>query len=342
MSVFCCNEKTIHMMQSEKTTRAAILQREAELKKAQRTPRQRDEILINEFLGYVKLDRKHVVFAYFTGKSRDRKELIRLENWRIVHRDHLVLFQSHLNDKHFTESLYKMTLSDIPSTSNEQNIAIDVRFIVNKWYNANDNDEMKALLLAHKNDYTVGQDYLINLTTMKATTTTQKKKTKKNDVMELIQSVAIDHRDDDAAAADDDDPYQVKDDAFRRVTKEEYIRLTQQPIDDSIHFDFMRFTEVSRRSFVSKKTPRPESHYVHDPIALFDAVVIATNIDGMARRSASMIPHKHHQVIENNDVTKVIDFMSQSAEPVADMHAICEEYLFALMAVDHATRSLRI
>lgn len=340
MTVFCCNEKTIHMMQSEKETRAAILRREAELKKTQRTltARQRDEILIHEFLGYVTLDRKHIVFAYYTGKTRERKELIRLENWRIVHRDHLPLFQSHLNDKHFTEALYKMTLSDIPSTHNEENVAIDVRFIVNRWYNAHDNDEMKALLLAHKNDYAIGQDYLINLTTMK--TTTQKKKTKKNDVMELIQSVTppVDLVVDEP----DDDPYQVKDDAFRRVTKEEYIRLTQQPIDDSIHFDFMRFTEVSRRSYISKKTPRPESHYVHDPIALFDAVVIATNMDGMARRAASMIPHKHHQVIENNDVTKVIDFMSHNAEPIADMHAICEEYLFALMAVDHATRSLRL
>jgi hypothetical protein len=188
MSVFCLNEKTIHMMRGEKETKTAVLRRETELKKTQRslTPRERDEILIHEFLGYVRLDRKHVVFAYFIGASRERKELIRLENWRIVHRDHLVMFQSHLNEKNFKESLYQMNYSDVPSTKNEENIAIDVRFIVNKWYNSHDTDEMKSLLAFHKNDFCIGQDYLINMT-MKASTVSSnaKKKTqKKTDVME--------------------------------------------------------------------------------------------------------------------------------------------------------------
>jgi hypothetical protein len=56
----------------------------------------------------------------------------------------------------------------------------------------------------------------------------------------------------------------------------------------------------------------------------------------MTLRAASMIPKHHLQVVENNEVTKVLDFILHKA--TGELHEISQEYLYALMAIDHATR----
>lgn len=339
--VNCYNIDAIYMFNKEdkRADITKILTKRAnELKKM--NPQTRDERMIKEFLGCARVDRKHFIFVYYTGMSRERKEMTRVENWKILHREHLVHFHSHLNQMNSFDSLYQFNASDIPSTRDEDNIAFDVRYIINKWYNTYKDDEAIKTRLREENTSVVSQDYLINLSKgsvpMKTVVKSSPRPPRNTDIIELIQSMDVEKR---VVDDDDDDPFEVKDDAMRRVNKEEYMRSLHQPIDDSIRFNFNRFIEVSRRAFISEK-PRDAQHYNHDPIALFDALVIATNIEAMSHRIASTIPTNHLQVIENNNTTKIIDSMLTNENVRHSVHTYCEEYLYSLMTVEHAMRAV--
>lgn len=328
LTVMCHNE-SIHVMTDKHATKSALSQRETQLKRSMKdvSLQERDEALIRDFVGCVKTDRGHVLFAYYVGPvTRSRDDLIRQSHWRIVHKDHLPFFHTHIAKN--VSQFYTLNRTDTPSTSDGKNLIIDVRYIVNKWYISHDNPETKAWLLANQYRYRNGDDYLIRKSLLTSTTQPIIKNNviKNESVMELI------------ANEDEYDPYEVRDDAFRRISKEEYMSMKTCPIDNTIQFGFIPFTDVSRRSYISKKIVRPAAHYVHDPGVLFDAVTIATNLTAAAKRASVNIPQENLHVIINNDITPIIDDMINNHNTQKLIHNACDEILYALMAVDHATK----
>lgn len=135
-----------------------------------------------------------------------------------------------------------------------------------------------------------------------------------------------------------DDPYCVTQPCFTYVSREEYNDSSRVSIDPGVTFDFARFQQVSRHAYINPRIPNPEQYYCHDPVVLFDAITLATNIEAVTRRAATQIPYQNLLLTENNDVARVIDSISRDERMRDAVKNAGMEYLFALMAVENATR----
>jgi len=137
---------------------------------------------------------------------------------------------------------------------------------------------------------------------------------------------------------EEDDPYEVKDESFRYVSKAEYDTSCRVSLHGSIHFDFQRFEQISRRASHTTRVGRPLDYYQHEPVAIFDAIAIATNLEAAARRAGSQIPYERLVIMENNDAARIIEQVGSDGSMLAEVKSSAEEFLFALMAVENATR----
>jgi hypothetical protein len=141
------------------------------------------------------------------------------------------------------------------------------------------------------------------------------------------------------AQPEEDDPYEAGgDDHFRYVSKEDYDLSNRVSLHPSVHFDFSLFEQISRRAYPSTKVVRPPDYYEHEPVALFDAVALATNLEGAARRASSQIAYERLVILENGDATRIIECLVGDAGMLGEVKGRAEEFLFALMAVENATR----
>jgi hypothetical protein len=136
------------------------------------------------------------------------------------------------------------------------------------------------------------------------------------------------------------DPYEVHDDYYRYVDQAEYDHaINLHHIHPSIKCDFDAYVSISRRSYLSGKVTNPEEFYTHDPTLLIDALTIACNIEAAAKRAASLVPYDALHIVENNDTASEVEAMAVDAGAMLPaVRARGEEFLFALMAVENATR----
>lgn len=157
---------------------------------------------------------------------------------------------------------------------------------------------------------------------------------------ETVVVIADTREDEEEMVVEEDDPYEVKDDAFCYVSKAEYDASCRVSLHGGIRFDFERFERISRRAYPPSvgKGPRPPDYYQHEPVALFDAIAIATNLEAAARRAGSQIPYERLIIMENTDAARIVEQVANDGPMLAEVKASAEEFLFALMTVENATR----
>jgi hypothetical protein len=109
------------------------------------------------------------------------------------------------------------------------------------------------------------------------------------------------------------DRYEVVGSEFTSVTHEEYVNANKKQVS----FSFTDFLGIQERSTLNPSLPLV--HYEHDPIVLVNALMIGCNIEMNAKLAASIMSYKNL-----NKET---------------IHQVTEEYLYALMAINAATRT---
>lgn len=135
-------------------------------------------------------------------------------------------------------------------------------------------------------------------------------------------------------ATEDENPYEVKNPKFRHVSNVEYI----QPVNKNVAFSFVELVDISKRTTLNPQ--EPPGYYKHDPLHMIKALVIACNMEHAARSAASTIPHKGLQTLENNDTTRIIEYIKEDKEARERVSEHVEEYIYSLLAVDAATKVL--
>jgi hypothetical protein len=143
---------------------------------------------------------------------------------------------------------------------------------------------------------------------------------------------------DDGLDEDDDDPYRVRIERLTRVSHDEYNASSRCALPPSLSFSLAQLEQVSRRAYWEPQ--RPHDYYQHDPGSLVDALVLACHMESLARRTASQVPYEQLMVVENGDMTRIIERLCTDEEMRRQVQQTGEQYLFALMAVENATRHL--
>jgi hypothetical protein len=138
-----------------------------------------------------------------------------------------------------------------------------------------------------------------------------------------------------------DDPYEVRDEAYRAVSNEEYTHALVEPFDrDTVKVGVDEFVRVTRRLHEKPPTNVPPHEYHQiDPGLLVRSVAIGCNIERMARLTASVVPYGELQMLENYDTTKVLHYVRENPKARQKVFDATSELLFSLMIVDEATRT---
>lgn len=139
-------------------------------------------------------------------------------------------------------------------------------------------------------------------------------------------------------ADDRDDPYRVRLERLTRISHDEYSTSSRCALAPSYTFSLQQLGQISRHAFW--RDNQPKDHYTHDPGVLVDAVVMACHMEALARRTATQVPYEHLMVVENGDMTRIIEQLCTDETMLRQVHQTGQQYLFALMAVENATRHL--
>jgi hypothetical protein len=294
---------------------------------------ERDLAMVHEFTGWGLTSGGHWTYIYYRGPD---KHTTVPDHWRILHKDLLPYFHTRFG-KSLTPELTQMNALDFTFTEDgHNNLCMDARFIVNRWMKAKQNLPLLEMVKENIHLFAKGPDYLIKpiKREMKQEEVEEKPRLKKRRVKESVVLIK-EELDDDL-----DDPFEVKDEALRYVTNDEFTKSSFKfSLDPSITFDFPRFQAISRTAFISTTNPKPPSFYEHDPVNLFDAVAIATNMESFARTTGAVISLGHQKIVENDNTSAVIDYFANNPRVTEEVKDKQQEYLFALLATENATRN---
>ena len=210
---------------------------------------------------------------------------------------------------------------------------------MNRWMKARQNSPLLEMVKENIHLFAKGPDYLIKLPARGSEEMIKEEEEEKGprSKKRRVKEPAVVIREEEE---DEDDPYEVKDEELRYVTNDEFTKSSFKfSLDPSISFDFPRFQAISKTAFVSTTNPKPPSFYEHDPVNLFDAVAIATNMESFARTSGSVISLAHQKIVENDNTSAVIDYFAHNPRVTEEVKDKQQEYLFALLATENATRN---
>ena len=111
-----------------------------------------------------------------------------------------------------------------------------------------------------------------------------------------------------------------------------------QPVNKNVSHSFVEFLEISKRT---KFNPRePPGYYKHDPIHMVQALIIACNMEHGSRSAASTIPQKGLQTLENNDTSRIIEYIKKNKEAREGVESCVEEHVYSLLTMDAITKNL--
>lgn len=351
MFIVCPDAKEIYPLRKNPTElEVKSLIREAELKVPKMSHRERDEFLVSKFLGWAQTLSGHFILVYYHGLSKERKELVKSSNWSPLHKKYLGLFHSRFTkDRSLSLPLALNYLDLEESSDGKGHLSLDVRFVVNKWFESITERQreflIKAKLYLIKR---VGQNSL-DRRIMSLTTQIHQNSGEVKQVKDLITPVLIkitplergngkneeEEDDDDDCDEGNDDPYEVKDEKYKRISKDEYSQ--RLVLHKDIHFSLHDYTECSRAAFLSKKYTHPLEYYTFDPIRLFDAAAIGFHLEGQIKRACSQIPLKYLQIVQNNDMTPILEFFTKNKNAKEDLKQYYEEYIYALLCLENTS-----
>lgn len=327
----------------ESALRKAIVQRREQELEAQRkagalSVEAKDQLMVHEFTGTAHTSGGHFIYCYYVGPAeRAPRDLGAVHNWVPVNKQHLSLFHRRLGKSvaryyayqsaHVTETVHGSAM-----------LALDMRFIVQKWLNSQQGERLMPLLRENGHLFARGEDYLARRhqaqqQALQAAPSAEPLPVKRGENERVETLVEF---------GDHEDPYEVRDADLCHISDAEYERQAEMPLDSALSFGFQHFIDVSRRSCPRKEGEEapPPQYYEHDPIHLFDALTIACNLEAHAHSSVALAMRDHLRVVVNDDMTAVVDYMTQEPSAVRDMQARAEEFLWACMAVENATRKV--
>ena len=313
-----------------KLRRQIVERREAELDKQCRqglvSARDKDYTLLWEFVGWAQTSGGHFIYIYYVGPGQRHApiDMRRPENWRPVDKNHLALFHRRLGKD--VSRFYQYASTDVTTTADARTqLELDMRYVLYKWLNSKRGDESLPLLRLTRHLFNREPNHLV-------LQQQQQQPEKKRVVKTLAPTWQP------PVFFEGIDPYEVKDEALHHVSASEYAALSEWPLPSTTRCEFSDFVDVSRRAVLNEQQPQPPSYYEHDPIALFDALCIACNPEMQARRTVSAVTGDHLQVVQNHNVTRVIDYLTTERSAVEAVQARGEEFVWAAMAVENATR----
>lgn len=148
-----CHNSTVPRVTNNGDIKARLVKREASLRHSYGpNSGEKDCQLIHEFLGWAQtVEGGHWVMVYYVGPDCDNDadkeaEMQRYENWKLVNKDHLSFFHSRLGRD--VTPLFRYSALDIVETSDGRgNLALDLRYVANKWLMTNNNLATYAGLL---------------------------------------------------------------------------------------------------------------------------------------------------------------------------------------------------
>lgn len=317
---------------SENEIRSLIKEYEQTLGKM--TPQERDEAMVFKFLGWAKTHSGHVIMIHYHGLTKERKELVKLCNWSPLHKKYLPLFHTRFSKDRSLSLPLRMTFSDLRAS-------VDVRFVVNKWFDSI-NESQRTLL--RENQHLLERVKLIKKPmSIKESPILLEARRVSDIIGSLLEKMdtkiqALPHEEEEEEEESEDDPYEVKEEKYRTVSKDEYSKKTQ--LHKDMRFTLHDYTEASRRSFLSKVHIHPEEYHQFNPILLVDASAIALHMEGQVKRASAEIALQFLQVVENGDTTKILNFFVQNKRAREELKRYYEEYIYSLLCLADTTDHL--
>ncbi len=343
--VICHNRHIVCMHPKDsQTRRLTVIKREEELERAvrrgQMSARDKDYALVHEMVATGHTSQGHFVYCYYVGpERRSSLDLGQPKHWAIVDKAHLALFHRRLERD--VAQCYVYTSVQVTETQDGRgNLELDMRYVLQKWVASKQGKRALPQLAGHADLFAAGHDYLANQHCPTGTSTAivpaKQKKSKKKlvVVVEPSSSGACT----DMVVCEPGDPYEVCDDEYRHINDADYDRLCGMPVPADVRFGFRHWMDVSRRSAL--RPALPPDYYDHDPIHLFDALVMSLNGELHSQGTMEQVMRQRLLVIENDGVAPLMEAMSLDPQVSQDIQAYAEEYAWTLMAVQNASNVL--
>ncbi len=306
--------------------------------------REKDTIMMNEFLGYVKTKSGYFMYVYYTGpndKGKDNIELTKQEHWRIVHKSHLRYFHTRITKP---IDFYKHAKKDQVATRDEKYPSYDPRFIVYKWMKAPTNNEHLKLIIKNISLLQDKDDFLV--------TSLKKKKKEKDEQQkrELIQSPVaskkmIDLTDDNEEKFD---PIKDKEEQAKkgfvitnkdnedlcRIYMDEYPNVFRFPIPNNMTFNMNDLINIAKR--VDPDTTIKE----WDPSMLMKALIISHHPNRFMKTSVSTILDRHLHILERDNTQPILDYIKKNPDCINRLNESTSQIIYALFAVEISSREI--
>jgi hypothetical protein len=325
--------------------------------------REKDTIMMNEFLGHVKTKNGYFMYVYYTGpedRGKDNIEQSKQENWRIVHKSHLRYFHTRITKP---IDFYKHTKNDQVGTRDEKYPSYDPRFIVYKWMKAPINKEHLKLIIKNISLLQDNDDFLI---------TTLKKRKKEKDELQQVKkqedegeeelvivsspkkmidlTIAVDsttvHDDDDDAKFDPifDREEQAKkgfvitpsgdDEDLCRIYMDEYPNVFRFPLPNDMTFNMNDLIYIAKR--VDPGTTIKE----WDPSILAKALIISHHPNRFMKTSLSTILDRHLHILERDNTQPILDYIKNNPDCVNRLKESTSQIIYALFAAEISSRQI--
>lgn len=298
------------------------------------TPREKDEQLAHEFLGWAVTQAGHPCYVYRCGQ-----DMSRLENWQLVDRAHLALFHKRMS-KEAIQACYQYVLDDVKPTETKH-LALDMRYVVNHWFASAAGQTHKQALHDFAPQWSPRPDYLVKryketqATTTSASGTTgtkpaqPQKKTAAKAKRPLPEPVSI-----------ATDPYELPEDPeWSYVSAQEFEQIDAHPLAQGCPMPFHAFAQIGSRAFMPQPPPQP-AFFEHDPGELQQALLLALNPEMQARQAVARVQHDHLMLVRNGSVTQLLDSLLANDAAVSQLQQAGAEWLWACMACENATSEL--
>lgn len=314
----------------------------------------KDKILVSDFLGYGQTSKGFVVYAYFIGPSlpspNRAAELRNPKNWIPVHKNHLTYFHKRIRDhKPYLTHVLKF---DQASCGEQGNLGItpayDPRFIMERWLRK-EGKTHKPLLREHRPLFEKESDFLVTHYEQPDTPSVLHYFNEtKADIMMLDLTA-----DDVVKEEEEERPvrFNVAQDRLRQaengfrytdkelchVTIEEFPSLSRIPLAREIDTNWEEFLHIAKRVHIPETQPMAPEFYTIDPLVLIKQPLMALNMEMLARRLPAILGDEKLHILEADNMKPILDQLGSDGECVEEIKKSTFNYLLSLKAVELMT-----
>ncbi len=330
--------------------------------------REKDTMMLHEFVGYVHTKSGYFIYVFYTGpsdKGKNNIELTKQENWRIVHKSHLRYFHTRITKM---TDYYTHSKNDQGGTKDEKFPAYDPRYIAYRWMGTATAEPLIEVIKQNIGLLQNCDDFLVSDYKKKkeAASAAAAKINQKN------QTISISLVDDDNSAPVSEpkskkqkiettkevdtsetalvvkkfDPIADREEQARRgfvITDEpefcqifmkEFPSVYRCPIPDDMTFTLDELIYLAKR--VDQNTPEKE----WDPYILAKALILAHNHEAHIKRCGSVITDRHLQILERDNISPILEFLTTNQDAINFVKESTSQYIYSLLATEIISRDI--